>query len=365
MAAPSFSSTHDPTKKDAGSFAALASKIEEFCARTPESDVFRAKIIGSLRALEDAYRLFGVSRVITSFNGGKEATVILYLMGVALFRELRRTNKVEKSLQRGHVVRYGSSTSKPEHSNQPQQPEHVVERRLQRGAGSDLSSESIHSERNCVRESVDLGSLSDCGYEGDVGSTLPSAADTPAGEGAICSGGSRGGGKSVTPRGVPLVEAVYFRHKEEFPEILHFIDLCESRHSMRMERFDCSWEDGIAERVGDQLCCFVIGSRREDPNAGKDAEKFEPSSAWIKTCSFLRCNPILDWGYHDVWNFLRQFDIPFCSLYTEGYTSLGTTQDTKRNPALWDEANSRWSPAWELSDGSMERAGRINKTYTK
>ena len=61
-----------------------------------------------------------------------------------------------------------------------------------------------------------------------------------------------------------------------------------------------------------------------------------------------------------MWHFLRLFDLPYCSLYDDGYTSLGKRSDTAPNPALLKPDGS-YAPAWELSEELLERAGRDAK----
>ena len=80
------------------------------------------------------------------------------------------------------------------------------------------------------------------------------------------------------------------------------------------------------------LCFFeACPTCRGDPNADGQ-ETFCPSSAdWPP---FMRVNPILDWSYADVWTFLKVTAVPYCSLYDEGYTSIGSINNTVPNRYL-------------------------------
>ena len=73
----------------------------------------------------------------------------------------------------------------------------------------------------------------------------------------------------------------------------------------------------------------------------------------------MRVSPALRWDYAAVWTFLRGCNLPFCSLYADGFTSLGVRATSRPNPALArDGAGAGFKPAWELTDGELERAGR-------
>ena len=73
----------------------------------------------------------------------------------------------------------------------------------------------------------------------------------------------------------------------------------------------------------------------------------------------MRVNPILYWHHADVWSFIRECDVPHCSHYDEGYTSLGSSHNTNPNPALkYEDVSHRYKPANMLEDGSFERAER-------
>ncbi|CAI9278993.1 unnamed protein product [Lactuca saligna] len=94
-------------------------------------------------------------------------------------------------------------------------------------------------------------------------------------------------------------------------------------------------------------------------------EQFTPSSpGWLP---FMRVNPILDWSYRDVWAFLLTCKVPYYSLYDQGYTSIGSVNDTTPNALLCikDFGKGKFKPAYMLSDGRLERAARAKKLPQK
>ena len=97
-----------------------------------------------------------------------------------------------------------------------------------------------------------------------------------------------------------------------------------------------------------QVKTIIMGNRRSDPWS-RDLEPICKSSpGWPE---FSRVFPILDWNYHNVWEFLRRYELPYCSLYDEGYTSLGEMDNTVLNPHLRVEnieGTVVYMPAYEL-----------------
>lgn len=72
----------------------------------------------------------------------------------------------------------------------------------------------------------------------------------------------------------------------------------------------------------------------------------------------MRVNPIIEWSYKDVWDFILALNLPYCCLYKLGYTSIGEIDNTVPNKELWDNERNEYLPAWELKDELKERCGR-------
>lgn len=76
----------------------------------------------------------------------------------------------------------------------------------------------------------------------------------------------------------------------------------------------------------------------------------------------LRVSPLLDWHYSDIWDYLLFYNVPYCKLYDMGFTSLGNTINTKRNPSLIYSdpctGSETYLPAYKLLKEVKERNGR-------
>jgi len=52
---------------------------------------------------------------------------------------------------------------------------------------------------------------------------------------------------------------------------------------------------------------------------------------------FMRIHPIIDWNYEQVWTFLKDFDIPYCPLYDQGYLKkISFTNFQQKDIRIWE-----------------------------
>jgi FAD synthetase len=93
------------------------------------------------------------------------------------------------------------------------------------------------------------------------------------------------------------------------------------RYGVQVQLYSSDFKREVGRLIDEQgVKAIIMGNRRTDPWS-QDLEAFKESSeGWP---SFMRVFPILDWDYCAIWRFLRTFDLPYCSLYDQGYTSLG------------------------------------------
>jgi len=152
---------------------------------------------------------------------------------------------------------------------------------------------------------------------------------------------------------------VYFEDPKEFPEVEDHVRRAVEAHKFDMIRFDTGVKAGLADLVGrsERTLAFVLGTRRGDPNCGNQGD-FAPSSSYMPP--FMRVNPVIEWTYGQIWQFIELHDIAVCPLYQQGYTSLGKIDNTLKNPALALPDGS-YLPASHLRDWGLERLGRATQ----
>jgi len=153
------------------------------------------------------------------------------------------------------------------------------------------------------------------------------------------------------------IPTIYVPPDHSFPQVDEFVDECVSKYHLGLVKKRVLIKQAFAEYLEQHkpIQAVLVGTRRNDPHA-KDLQHFQHTDhGWPP---FMRIHPIINWQYSEIWQFLRFFQIPYCPLYDQGYTSLNSTTDTIPNPSLQLQDGS-YLAAYLLKDQAEERLGRM------
>ena len=84
---------------------------------------------------------------------------------------------------------------------------------------------------------------------------------------------------------------------------------------------------------------WVTGVRREQAETRANAEAIE----WDEAHGLVKVNPLVDWSREDVWEYVKENDVPYNPLHDEGYPSVGDEPLTEPVDEGDDERAGRWS----------------------
>jgi len=148
-----------------------------------------------------------------------------------------------------------------------------------------------------------------------------------------------------------------------FPETYGLMDQIESRYGVEIERVYSLVSPEEQERVygpilwsrNPDLCCklrkveslrrklrelraWITSIRRDQTSVRAQARKIE----WDRNFALVKVNPIADWSTDQVWNYIRQHQVPYNPLHDRNYPSIGCTHCTRAIRPGEDPRAGRW-----------------------
>lgn len=118
-----------------------------------------------------------------------------------------------------------------------------------------------------------------------------------------------------------------------------FYDSVERRHECCAIRKVSSLNRALAGRKA-----WLTGLRREQSAHRSDLEARE----WDAAHQMHKFNPMVHWTHREVWDYIRDFDVPHNALHKRGYASIGCAPCTRAITAGEDIRAVRWW--WEQDD---------------
>lgn len=149
-----------------------------------------------------------------------------------------------------------------------------------------------------------------------------------------------------------------------FPETYNLMDQVEQRYGITIEKVFPLLSPEEQERVHgpalwrhnpDQCCnlrkveplrrklgelrAWITSIRRDQTEARAGAGKIE----WDKKFALVKINPIADWTSKQVWQYIREHDVPYNALHARNYPSIGCTHCTRAVRPGEDPRAGRWA----------------------
>ena len=99
-----------------------------------------------------------------------------------------------------------------------------------------------------------------------------------------------------------------------------------------------------------ELDAWVTGQRRDQSEGTRDSLPVFQKDAAFSTESHVlsKFNPLAAWSSEEVWNYIRENDVPYNPLHRKGFTSIGCEPCTRAILPNQHEREGRWW--WENPD---------------
>ncbi|MBI2872310.1 MAG: phosphoadenylyl-sulfate reductase [Chloroflexi bacterium] len=162
----------------------------------------------------------------------------------------------------------------------------------------------------------------------------------------------------------PDVRVFYLDTGFLFPETYELRDEVERRYGIKVEAYESRWSpEAQAREFGEELwsrdpdlCCqlrkvepnqralegaraWISGLRRDQASTRADT----PVVQWDESFGVVKVNPLAAWTEEQVWEYVREHNVPYNPLVDRGYKSIGCTHCTRPVRAGEDPRAGRWS----------------------
>jgi phosphoadenosine phosphosulfate reductase len=149
-----------------------------------------------------------------------------------------------------------------------------------------------------------------------------------------------------------------------FPETHQLIEITRNRYGIQPTAFRARWSvEAQATEFGPRLwetnadmCCalrkvepngralegkqaWITGLRRDQSAGRKETNAVE----WDAKFEIIKINPLVNWSETEVWDYIRENDVPYNDLHDNGFPSIGCTNCTRAIHAGEDPRAGRWS----------------------
>jgi phosphoadenosine phosphosulfate reductase len=88
-----------------------------------------------------------------------------------------------------------------------------------------------------------------------------------------------------------------------------------------------------------ELSAWITGIRREQAPTRANARKLE----WDKKFGLVKLNPLADWSWTQVWDYIHAYNVPYNPLHDRNYPSVGCSYCTRPVQPGEDLRAGRWS----------------------
>jgi phosphoadenosine phosphosulfate reductase len=157
-----------------------------------------------------------------------------------------------------------------------------------------------------------------------------------------------------------------------FPETYSLIEVVEEHYHIKIERTHPELTpEAQAEKFGDALwarqpnqCCdirkveplkkylatlqaWVTGIRRDQAPTRANTRKLE----WDERFGLVKLNPLADWTWTQVWDYIKENNVPYNPLHEQNYPSIGCTYCTRPVQPGEDPRAGRWSGTGKIECG--------------